>query len=251
MLSLNGASRPVRLVAWALGIAGCASTVSVPPGPPTESADLFPLRPGTFWVYQVRSATGEVSLQRVVVRGPAMLRSVGLPGIIVEESGGVSGELVLDVDWHPVAYYRRGDFLYKHSGVTYVDRRLEEIRLGLGEEKVLPSDPVRYPAWESDFEVFHVGPDETYTVRTYSIAEPESEAVRVRAGTFSGCVRVETRSVLLPRSRNSGASQIVYRYLDWYAPGVGIVKTIAEIPGAPRPVLESELVSFRPGKDGD
>ena len=214
----------------------------------TAPAELFPLSPGTFWVYEVEDFDGDVTLQRVYVRGRRFLEAIQESGVVVEESGGIAGELSLDVSWHPVVYYRRGDFLYKFSGVNYVDHELREFRLGLGEEKVLPTDPIRYPAWENDLEVFHVDPDTGYGLRMYSIAEPDPQPVEVRAGTYAHCLRVETRSFVVVRSAK-GRQRIAYRYLDWYAPGVGLVKSIAEVEGAPRPVRISELVSFRGGRE--
>ena len=250
-MRLGGQFVPTLAFGAAL-VCGCAAA---PPAPgPTRAVglaerDLFPLRPGTFWVYQVRDFQGEVTLQRVLVRGPRFLPSINAAGMIVEESGGISGELSLDVSWHPIAYYRRGDFLYKHSGINYVGNELRELRLGIGEEKLLPSDPDRYPAWENDFEVFHAGPDASYALRMLSIAKTEAKPVRVGAGEFRDCVRVETRSLALIRNGRASAQRVLYRYLDWYAPGVGLVKSVAEVEGAPRPVHIAELVSFRAGED--
>ncbi|MGH7819980.1 MAG: hypothetical protein ACREQ9_09415 [Candidatus Binatia bacterium] len=232
----------LTMLVAAAAAGGCAAR-SAEPEPAEQVAELFPLRPGTFWVYRVQDFDGQVTLQRVLVRGKLYLKTLEAPGMVVDESGGVSGELSLDVEWHPVVYYRRGDFLYKFSGLDYDGEKLREVRLGIGEEKVLPSDPFRYPAWESDFEVFRLNEQTAYGIRTYSIAEQERAPVEVHAGTFDGCVRVETRSV----TRHPRGRVVLYRYLDWYAPGVGLVKSVVEVDDAPRPVRNVELISFRPG----
>jgi hypothetical protein len=237
----------VTMFGAAVALGGCGGRETRPEAPAAVSTELFPLRPGTFWVYRVQDFDGQVTLQRVLVRGAFYLKSLEARGTVVDESGGVSGELSLDVEWHPVVYYRRGDFLYKFSGLNYDGAELREYRLGAGEEKVLPSDPFRYPAWENDFEVFRMDHDAGYGVRTYSIADRESAPVKTGAGSFRDCVRVETRSVTTRRPIAGVAQKILYRYVDWYAPGIGLVKSIVEVDEAPRPVRNVELVSFRAG----
>lgn len=237
----------LTLLATASG--GCVTIPTRPEPQAAIDAELFPLRPGTFWVYEVHDAEGRVALQRVLVRGPIYLKTYEAAGTVVEESGGVAGELSLDVSWHPVVYYRRGDFLYKFSGLGYVDEELREYRLGNGEEKVLPADPDRHPEWESDFQVFQLEPGTGYAMRTFSTSERSSEPVRVRAGTFRDCLRVETKTVAFSKSARPSGVKVIFRYVDWYAPGVGLVKSLVEVEDAPRPVSLLELVSFRAGGD--
>ena len=217
----------------------------------TPGRELFPLQPGTLWVYEVHDFNGQVDLRRAVVRGSFYLKSQETRGTIVEESGGNSDELLFDVGWHPVAYYRRGEFLYRFSGLGYVGAELREFRLGLGEEKVLPNDPLAHPEWESDFEVFHVGQGIGYGVRAISNAGVAMETVTVRAGTFRDCLRVETRTVSRALPHRAEGQQVMFQYNDWYAPGVGLVKSITEAPPASRPVNTVELISFRPGRSPD
>jgi len=212
--------------------------------------DYFPLHPGTFWVYEVRDAAGRVAIERVLVRGPYHLKTHAADATIVEESGGMTGEFDLDVSWHPVVYYRRGLFLYKFSGVNLEDdEQLREVSLGEGEEKVLPDDPVEQREWQSDFEIFGNGGDE-YSARMVSIAQPSREAVHVRAGTFRGCLRVDSESWLAAEESRSASRRVAYRYTDWYAPGVGLVKTEVRVIEHAAPVTTFELLSFRDGRRG-
>ncbi len=239
------------LLAWMLIVAtaaGCAPRPAAPQS--TASRDFFPLRPGTFWVYEVRDASGSVALERVLVRGPFYLKTFETSGVMVEESGGIGGEFDLDVSWHPVVYYRRGGFLYKFDGVDYVDEELREVSLGQGEEKVLPADPTEHPEWESDFQIFQMGRTDGYGARMISIANPAGEPVRTRAGTFHGCLRVDSESVLASRSRlrrEKPPPEVTFRYIDWYAPGVGLVRSEVHSIEPDRPVSTVELVSFRDG----
>lgn len=237
------------LAVAALG--GCFLKVAPPESPASSSREFFPLHPGTLWIYEVRDYQGHVDLKRVLVRGSLHLNSRDADGVVVEESGGAGEELVFDVSWHPVAYYRRGEFLYKFSGLGYVGAELREFRLGQGEEKVLPADPVSHPQWESDFEVFHLDGEYGYGLRAVSTVHPGRETVRVRAGTFRNCLRVETQTVGGSVPRRPAEEDVVFRYTDWYSAGIGLVKSVVESPGAARPLNTMELVSFRDGGSRD
>lgn len=241
-----------RIIAWTLLflIGACSRAPTTTPPATVASREYFPLHPGTLWVYEIRDAAGNVDLERVLVRGPLHLKTQETDGVVVEESGGIGGELGLDVAWHPVVYYRRGSFLYKFSGISYVETELREYRLGIGEEKVLPDDPFRHPEWESDVQLFRLGQGLGYALRAVSTARSPLERVTVPAGTFEACLRVETASALasLPRRPDGG---VAFRYTDWYAPGVGLVKSVVEAPGHPTPVAVTRLVSFRDGARPD
>jgi hypothetical protein len=213
--------------------------------------EFFPLHPGTLWVYEVHDAEGRVALERVLVRGDYQLKAQQTVGIVVEESGGMSGDFDLDVSWHPVVYYRRGSFLYKYSGVNYVGGELREQTLGDGEEKVLPADPTELRHWESDFDIFRTEPGSSYHARMVSVVQPTREAVHVRAGLFRECLRVDSESVLDSPSARASAQEIAFHYVDWYAPGVGLVKSEVHAPERARPITTLELVSFRDGRRGD
>lgn len=241
-----------NLVPWMLALAAASGCAVSPAGRLGAQGSLgrefFPLRPGTFWVYEVRDASGSVALERVLVRGPFYLKTFETSGVMVDESGGIGGEFDLDVSWHPVVYYRRGGFLYKFDGVGYVDEELREVSLGRGEEKVLPADPSEHPEWESDFQIFEMGHTGGYGARMVSIANPAGEPVRVRAGTFHDCLRVDSESVLSSRSRRpQQAAEVTFRYVDWYAPGVGLVRSEVHATDHETPVSTVELVSFRDG----
>src|SRR5438128_1249044 len=165
---------PVLLCAL-VAFAGCAVVrESVRAAAALGRREFFPLHPGTLWVYEVHDAEGRVALERVLVRGDYQLKAQQTVGIVVEESGGMSGDFDLDVSWHPVVYYRRGSFLYKFSGVNFVDDELREVSLGEGEEKVLPDDPAEQREWRSDFEIFQNGADD-YSARMVSVAQPSRE----------------------------------------------------------------------------
>jgi len=233
------------------GIGGCTPPLLERLSPQAALHEFFPLHPGTLWVYEVRDAQGQIALERVLVRGPLYLKTHDADGMIVEESGGMSGEFDLDVSWHPVVYYRRGEFLYKFSGLNDIEGELHEMPLGEGEEKVLPADPTTNREWESSFQIFHLDRNSGYGAKMVSVAKPSTESVRVRAGTFRGCLRVDSQSEFASQPRGRGEAQVTFHYTDWYAPGVGLVKSEVRESSTVRPLSTTELISFRDGKGSD
>jgi DUF3108-like len=65
------------------------------------------------------------------------------------------------------------------------------------------------------------------------------ETVVVKAGTYPDCVKVEGT---VTRGDGSG-----YRYQEWYAPGVGLVKSTTTDLLNGEVLLHKELMSFRSG----
>ena len=243
-------------VLWTIAVAvaltaGCTTLPIATPFASREPHDFFPLRQGNFWVYEVRDADGRAAIERVLVRGTVPWKTREIEAVVVEESGGMSGEFDLDVSWHPVVYYRRGLFLYKFSSVSFVGGELHEVSVGEGEEKVLPENPVEQPEWQSDFDIFRESAGADYSARMVSIATPADGVVKVRAGTFRNCLRVDTQSVLTSQVPHAPASRLSFHYVDWYAPGVGLVKSEVHASGHVLPVTTVELLSFRDGNHPD
>ncbi len=56
------------------------------------------------------------------------------------------------------------------------------------------------------------------------------ESITVPAGTYGGCMKVQTKGIFHSRvsQRDDPAQRTTYRYLriDWWAPGVGIIRTV-------------------------
>jgi hypothetical protein len=68
---------------------------------------------------------------------------------------------------------------------------------------------------------------------------PEKETVAVKAGEYTDCVRAEGT---VRRGDGSG-----YRYHEWYAPGVGLVKSTTADLQSGEVLLRKELTSFQAG----
>jgi hypothetical protein len=59
------------------------------------------------------------------------------------------------------------------------------------------------------------------THRTFA----ENKLIEVPAGRFSGCIRVETQATR--KDAHDGGRDYQLSYIEWYAPNVGLVKTLA------------------------
>ena len=241
-----------RLAVLAFGAmiagAGCGASTRWLASRPAAPEEFFPLRTGSFWVYRVRDPWGEESLQRVLVRGPRYLENKRTTGMLVEESGGLGGEFALDPSWHPIAYYREGDYLYKYYGLTRTDAELREMRLGSTDEKLLPAKPREDEEWESEVQLFDLPNGAGYGMRVVSRATSTEESVTVPAGKFEGCLLVDT--TIVPRTHTAKAEDealAFFHYRDWYAPGVGLVKSLAISGPQSKPMTTIELISFRDG----
>ncbi|MGH7858738.1 MAG: hypothetical protein ACREQY_15540, partial [Candidatus Binatia bacterium] len=58
----------------------------------------------------------------------------------------------------------------------------------------------------------------------HHVVAVEPDVVRVPAGEFRDCIRIDTSSSHGPGSGGSG-DELLFYYADWYAPGVGLVRT--------------------------
>jgi hypothetical protein len=79
--------------------------------------------------------------------------------------------------------------------------------------------------WESSTVAFQVSSDTGFTILHRHVVARETEVVRVPAGSFRDCMRVDTYSTHGPGSGAKPGEEIAFYYSDWYAPGVGLVRT--------------------------
>jgi hypothetical protein len=235
----------VRLSAL-LAVAACGA-VRLPPAPTARapSAVLLPLATGNEWVYDVRNGTGEVARLTMRVRGERYIASRGMPATIVEERGGVPGVASLETTTDLVAYYLRGGFIFRSAWLMPRDSELDDRGAELGDERLLPVDPERDREWQSAYALFDFGtrPSEMHES---SRVVSQRETIRVPAGAFPGCARIET-TVVAESPSDTGPRQVIHHHVEWYAAGIGLVKSEAFVSEGDRQlkVGSAELVSFR------
>jgi hypothetical protein len=238
-------------LALLLGAVGCSLELRRETAAPPARSLLLPLARGNEWVYEVRNPAGQVSKMTMRVKGERYIESRGMAATIVEESGGIPGNAFLDGDSDLVAYYLRGGFIFRSPLLIARDWGLEDRGAELGDERLLPVDPERDPAWESAYGLFEFGSRPLYEFHASSRLAPAVERVSVPAGDFERCVRVET-SVSATTPSAPTARTIVHYYVEWYAPRVGLVRSRSFVTeGDSRLEVGSvELVGFRVAEAG-
>ena len=233
-------SRPSRLsVAWvgagivALAVACSSSPPSSlsptvaprapAPAEPVPVARIFPLIEGSRWVYRVRSFVRNHTYRAEVrVLGRERVESIGREGVTVVERFFGTGP-GLEEEPEPVLYFFREGFL-ERVYLTYQAGKAVPIGFGSEETKFLPERMTPGQKWESNTVAFRVGDSFGYNVSHRHEVAFETDSVSVPAGSFDGCLRIDTHSDHGPGAGGEG-DELVFWYQDWYAPGVGLVQT--------------------------
>jgi hypothetical protein len=210
-------------------------------------ADFFPLTPSSRWEYSV-SRGGEGTPLRFVatVRLGEFKGPNGLGCRIVDEHYGdlPAGER------SPIAYCSEGGFLHRVTSLEYRGESLEDNGLRSGEIKFLPVNLGQTQAWEGRTNAYQLPDGSGFEVRQLHRVFVQREPIEVLAGRFERCARVETTAIHSATGSDGAAvgARIVYYYSDWYAPGVGLVRT--EQRSATSEVLATvELVGYQIGRE--
>ena len=247
----------IGILAWLLALTavGCSR-----PAEQTE-VEFFPLHTEDTWVYEVsRPLRNQSTRMTVRVRGERYVSALQRRCRLVEESYAAgSGEGLSangsDVparrppgpgEMYPIAYYSEKGFLYRALSLEYAGGELREIGIGSHEERFLPNHFTETSAWESVTTAYDLGAGNGYVVRQTHNAASEPGVVEVPAGRFTGCIRVDTVAVhSSQRDGRDEAKPLVLYYSDWYAPRVGLVRTIqSEHPAGSVPLTQIELLAY-------
>jgi hypothetical protein len=231
------------LVLLVLGgaLAGCQR------GNRTSGVDFFPLHAEDTWVYEVaRPLRSHRTRMTVRARGDHFIAALNRNCHLVEESYAGDEENGGRPETYPIAYYRENGFLYRALSLEYRDGQLREIGLGAAEERFLPDQLLPEASWESYTTAYDLGGSDRYGVAQRHRAVLDSQSVRVPAGVFSNTLRVDT----MARHRGqhegrAGREPVVLYYQDWYAPNVGLVRTVQSThPDGGAVLARIELVAY-------
>ena len=221
---------------------GCTAAVQRHPGP-LPSADFFPLTASSHWEYVVSRRTEGAPLRFVAtVRPDEFMGPNGHGCSIVDERYGdrPAGERT------PIVYCTEGGFLHRVMSLEYRGESLEDTGLRSGELKFLPVNLGGTQTWEGRTNAYQLADGSGFEVRQLHQVYVQNEAVEVPAGRFERCIRVETTAIHSATAPGGSAvgPRIVYYYSDWYAPGVGLIRT--EQRSATAEVLATvELVGYQ------
>ena len=206
------------VVAFAIVLAACTAADRSSAPRSHVAADYFPLTPGSRWTYQVEDFAFGWKLERRTTLRRRPIPALGRVGAILEESYSPSSDPVLRAPVQPIAYFWEGGYLHAIH-VTEQDRELTPID-GFADLLVLPEAVRPGVTWNGAVprkRDLGFAVEETRRVRMMN------GAVRVPAGAFGRCIRVD--STVSHRS-HTGTVEVSLHYSDWYAPGVGLVRSI-------------------------
>ena len=200
---------------------------------PTLAGAFFPLRPGLSWTYRMIDegrGTTQIFTDRVI--GQRRLAGQDANEVESEYSGPV-GTLSSSI-----IYFREDGYLSRQFTMEPTTQTV------LAEKAFLPQRLEPHQSWSNSMVLFAQEP-EFRVVQTHR-SFFDRGTVDVPAGHFSGCIRIET--IALYQSKPSTkAPPMSLRYFDWYAPNVGLVKTLVRQSGFfGSELARVELLDFRP-----
>jgi hypothetical protein len=209
-----------------------------------RSAEYFPLAPKSTWTYRVTSKSQRseyVVIDQIV--GVKYIPALKLTGVVVDE--------LYNMDRggrRPVVYYAKDGYLTRVSGLDYDHGRIQAPAWGRSEDAdFLPVRLLPNASWRTeDLPFGHLTGGFTLAQIHHSVQDVVG--VRVAAGVFGRCIRVDTRTEYRGGPYAKHHKNLALVYTDWYAPDVGLVKTIAyeDSPGGVE-VERVELIRFNIG----
>jgi hypothetical protein len=216
-------------------VAGCEPATRSAAGPAADS--YFPLVPGATWVYSLRSSLIALEVEVEAVGEMPLPGGRGAVFVMEERNRGPSFGFA---EVAPVGYLVRGAYFARLAGIDYGDSGT--LRL-LGQDEptwMLPLDPKPGQTWSQQTRMFRTPEGGGGQMGWTGEVKPLT-TLTVPAGRFEDVVEIE----MTYRDISEGmAPQILYR--DFYARGVGLLKSIVQDPsGEPSNRIEQVLLEFQ------
>ena len=201
---------------------------------PHGDSSYFPMSADRMWKYHLRLQNGDVWPVIVHSRGPRFVPELGRVAAIFDEE--YPDQRV------PVAFFLAEGFLQSEIGLRYrLERGVELMPIGIQPMRVMPVPPRVGMRWAYFEQVFGSTDGVGFDIRWNGSVSRE-EAVVVPAGVFRDCLRIE--SVAVHHMPNDDHAH-EFRYVDWYAPNIGLVKNEYVTGSARDVVTHMELVGYR------
>jgi len=199
---------------------------------PALAGAFFPLRPGLSWTYRIidkgRDTTHTLT-DRVL--GRTHLGAGESANEVESEYSGPTGTLNSSM-----VYFPEGGYLTRQSRISKTAGN------ALAERAFLPQLLKPDLTWSSSLVLFDQQPDLLHVTQTHRTFF-DTKTVEVPAGHFSGCIRIETMALYQHSSGDNLTLRL--KYIDWYAPHIGLVKTLVEQSGLfGSELARIELLSF-------
>jgi hypothetical protein len=205
------------------------------------SAVFFPLKPHMMWTYRVESKSQRANyIVTDMVMGPQYVPALKISGAVVQEFYNFDR-----AGLRPIIYLEKDGYLTRLSGLDYVQQQIKGPAWGRSiEERFLPQHLTPDRSWDNKLFPYGQLPGSfDIAQRHKSFGEPEE--VAVPAGHFRGCIRIETQAHYEGGAYAQQKMNLNLAYADWYAPNVGLIKTIAYQGNSDGPEMERvELIRF-------
>ncbi|MGA2410270.1 MAG: hypothetical protein ABSG46_07785 [Candidatus Binataceae bacterium] len=201
---------------------GCQGEKSSAVFDPKLAGQFFPLLPQAEWTYRVNSKSQQntYAITDTVV-GQKYVPSLDVTGQVVSE--------YYDMDrggTRPIVYVAKDGYFDRLSGLDYEKDDIQAPAWGRSEDGAfLPQRLVPNLSWDSkSFPFGHV--QGAFDIKETHKTFLEGDEVVVPAGHFANCIRVETAALFEggEYAKKQQSSKLTYE--DWYAPNVGLIRTI-------------------------
>ncbi|MGH7823428.1 MAG: hypothetical protein ACREQ9_27010 [Candidatus Binatia bacterium] len=229
----------------ALAVAGCPAALRRQAPAPREGAAYFPLEQGSWWLYHVDDVfLGWRFERKVEVTRRHPVADLGGDVIVLEETYTSETGPLFRAPVQPMGFYWRGGYL---NALYLSDRDLRPIE-GILPTRILPETIEPRMSWSDEGAAALPSADLVMRIdRTHEL-RLEPRAVAVRAGSFERTVRIDTTSVHRGSAPPGKREDVRFYYSDWYAPGVGLVRSETwDDPERRRLRTRIELVGFATG----
>lgn len=209
------------------------------PAEGSAAQELFPLIPGTKWVYEVRASIGRLELE-YLARGTMELPNGRGEVFVVDETN--RGPNLGFVETQPVGYFVTDEgYLARLTALDYDDDG-KLMFVGVEEPAwILPINPQEGQAWGQMTKMFQTpeggGGDLGWSGEVQGTAK-----VSVPAGEFEDATVVH----LTYRDSHEPGVEPLLLYYDYYVRGIGLVRSVADDPaGDESKRIETVLKSYQ------
>lgn len=225
------------LTAWAL------ATTLAPLPPLMSGAEFFPLAMHNTWTHLVTFSGGDYlyyMTETVIQDNLSLLEEKSY--VVTEEYEPLT--TTAPEAKSTVAYFRKDGFLHRYPWLDSDGSKVWDTKLGEGTEQLLPSPYRGNTTWQLGLQTnaWPLNGGQSVTASAKAWIDPIE--VRVPAGVFRNCLRVETLTAnqFVDPKRKTQSYRLLH--VEWYAQGVGLVRAISS-EGEGTPIKSvTELLSY-------
>lgn len=206
------------------------------------SANYFPLALYNSWTHLVTFSGDYLYYMTETVIKDDMHLSGGRSYVVAEDYEPLT--IASPEAKSTVAYFQKDGFLHRYPWLDSDGVKIWDTKLGEGAEQILPMPYRGKTSWRLGMQTnaWPLNGGQTMTASAKAWIDPIE--VRVPAGVFRNCLRVETISANQYVDAKNESKGYQLHHVEWYANGVGLVRAISsEGEGTPIKSL-TELVWY-------